>query len=49
MEEMRNDTVLKTQLNAIIKIMKNFNITVQEAMRILEIPESEHARYMAAL
>lgn len=49
MEEMRNETAFKTKVDVIVKIMKNFNITVQEALKILEIPESEHARYLAAI
>ena len=49
MEEMRNDTAFKTKVEVIVKIMKNFNITVQEALRILEIPEAEHPRYLAAI
>lgn len=53
MEEMRNETAertaLKTNVEAITKIMKGFNVTVQEALKVLEIPESEHARYIAAI
>ncbi len=49
MEEMRNDAMFKTKVEDIIKIMKNFNVSAQEAMKALEIPESEHARYIAAI
>ena len=49
MEEMRNETAFKTKVEAIIKIMKKFNVTVQEAMETLEIPESEYPRYIAAI
>ena len=49
MEEMRNDTVVKTNVATIIKMMKKLNFTVQEALSVLDIPESEHARYIAAI
>lgn len=53
MEEMRNETAertaFKTNVEAIGKIMKNFNVSVQEALKVLEIPESEYARYIAAI
>lgn len=53
MEEMRNETAEKTafatNVAAIGKMMKKFNITVQEALSVLEIPESEHASYIAAI
>ena len=49
MEEMRNDTLFKANVAAICKMMKNLNFTAQEALNVLEIPESEHARYIAAL
>lgn len=53
MEEMRNETAEKTafvtNVAAVIKMMKKFNITAQEALSVLEIPESEYARYIAAI
>jgi len=49
MEEMRNDTVFRTNVETICKMMKKLNFTVEEALNVLDIPESEHARYIAAL
>jgi len=53
MEEMRNETAEKTafatNVAAISKMMKKLNITIQEALSVLDIPESEHARYIAAI
>lgn len=49
MEEMLNDTAFRTNVEAVMKIMKKFNVTAQEALNVLEIPETEHARYIAAL
>lgn len=53
MEEMRNETAEKTafvtNVATISKMVKKLNFTVQEALNFLEIPESEHARYIAAI
>jgi len=53
MEEMRNETAertaFKTRLEALIQIMGAFKVTVEEALKVLQIPESEHARYIAAI
>ena len=49
MEEMRNDTIFKNNVETICKMMKKLNFTVEEALNVLDIPESEHARYIAAL
>lgn len=49
MEEMRNDTEFKTRVNDAIQIMKRFNVTVQEALKVLQVPDSEYARCMAAI
>lgn len=49
MEEMRNESVFKTQVKNLISIMDAFKITVQEALKVLQIPESEHERYIAAI
>lgn len=53
MEEMRKETAektaFKTRLEALTNIMEAFKITVQEALKVLQIPESEHERYIAAI
>lgn len=49
MEEMRKETVFKTNVAILIKIMKHFNISIHEAMNVLEIPVSEQERYIAAI
>ncbi len=53
MEEMRNETAeitaFKTRLEALIQIMGAFKVTVEEDLKVLQIPESEHARYSAAI
>lgn len=49
MEEMRNDATFRAKVDAAIKIMKKFNVTIQEALNVLDIPESEHERYIAAI
>lgn len=49
MEEMRNDTEFKTKVNAAIQIMKSFNVTAQEALKVLQVPEAEYPRYIAAI
>lgn len=46
---MRNETVFKTQVKNLISIMEDFKVTVQEALKVLQIPESEHERYIAAI
>lgn len=48
-EKLVNETVFKTNVEIIRKVMRYFDITVQEALKVLEIPESEHARYIAAI
>lgn len=52
-EEMRKETAEKTafntRLDVLIQIMKNLNVTIQEALKVLQIPESEHERYIAAI
>ena len=49
MEEMRNDTEFKTKVKDAIQIMKNFNVTAQEALKVLQVPETEYPRYMAVI
>ena len=49
MEEMLNDTAFVINVAAIRKMMKKLNITIQQALNVLDIPESEHARYIAAI
>lgn len=48
-EEMRNNTEFKTRVNDAIQIMKSLKITAQEALRVLQVPKSEYARYLAAI
>lgn len=49
MEEMRNDTEFKTKVKDAIQIMKSFNVTAQEALKVLQVPEAEYPRYMAVI
>ena len=49
MEEMRNNTEFKTNVKAAIRIMKSFKVTAQEALRVLQVPEAEYSRYLAAI
>ncbi|MBR3795150.1 MAG: hypothetical protein IKK34_03865 [Clostridia bacterium] len=49
MEEIRNDAAFKTRVEAIIGIMESFNVSVHDAMKALKIPESDYARYIAAI
>ena len=49
MEEMRNDTEFKTRLDDIRHMVEAFNLSVAEVLKAMRIPESEHARYIAAL
>lgn len=49
MEEMRNDTEFRAQLRAIKNVMESFHVTVYQALDALKIPESERARYLAAI
>ena len=49
MEEMRNNTEFKTRVNDAIQIMKSFKVTAQEALRVLQVPEAEYPRYLAAI
>lgn len=49
MEEMRNDTEFKTRLADIRNMVEAFNLTVTEVLVAMKIPESEHARYLAAI
>lgn len=49
MEEMRNDTEFKTRLNDIRNMIETFNLTVNEVMNAMKIPESERERYLAAI
>ncbi len=49
MEEMRNDTEFKTRLDVIRNLVETLNMTVDEVLKAMRIPESEHARYLAAL
>lgn len=53
MEEMRNQAAeqatFKTKVADAIQIMKNFNVTAQEALKVLQVPEAEYPRYMAAI
>ena len=53
MEEMRKETAERTafltKLEDLIQVMESFNVSVHEAMKVLKIPESEYARYIAAI
>lgn len=49
MEEMRNDTAFKTIVADLVKIMESFHVSVHEALKVLDIPESEHDRYIVAI
>ncbi len=49
MEEMRNDTEFKTRLDDIRNLIETLNMTVDEVLKAMRIPEAEHARYLAAL
>jgi len=49
MEEIRNDAAFMTRVEAIIGIMESFNVSVHDAMKALKIPESDYARYIAAI
>lgn len=49
MEEMRNDTEFKTRVNDIRNMVETFNLTIDEVLKAMKIPESEHARYIAAI
>lgn len=49
MEEMRNDTEFRTRLNDIRNMIETFNLTVNEVMNAMKIPESERERYLAAI
>ncbi len=49
MEEMRNDTEFKTRVNDIRNMIETFNLSIDEVLRAMKIPESEHARYIAAI
>lgn len=49
MEEMRNDTEFRTRLIDIQNMIETFNLTVNDVMNAMKIPESERERYLAAL
>lgn len=49
MEEMRNETEFRTRLNDIRNMIETFNLTVNEVMSAMKIPESERERYLAAI
>lgn len=53
MEEMRDQVAeqatFKTRLNDIRSMVENFNLTVNEVMNAMKIPESERERYLAAI
>ena len=49
MKEMRNDTEFRTRLNDIRNMIETFNLTVNEVMSAMKIPESERERYLAAI
>ena len=38
-----------TKLDDIANLMKNLSLTVDEALRVLEVPDNEHAGYRAKL
>lgn len=48
-EKLVNETVFKTNVEIIRKVVRYFHITVQEALNVLEIPESEHTRYISSV
>ena len=47
--KMLNDAVFKVNVDAAIQIMKYFNVTAQEALKVLQVPETEYPRYLAAI
>ena len=47
--KMLNDVVFKVNVDAAIQIMKYFNVTAQEALKVLQVPETEYPRYLAAI
>lgn len=49
MEEMRNDTEFKTRVSDIRNMVETFHLTIDEVLKAMKIPESEHARYIAAI
>ncbi|MBE6612829.1 MAG: hypothetical protein E7632_10090 [Ruminococcaceae bacterium] len=53
MEELRNESksegIFEGKLESVINLMKALKITVQDALKLLNIPEAEHARYIAAI
>ena len=53
MEELRNESksegIFKGKLESVVNLMETLKITVQDALKLLKIPESEHARYIAAI
>ena len=49
MEEALNEREFKTHVKVLIQLMKVLKITAQDALKMLNIPEAEHARYIAAI
>lgn len=53
MEEMRNkaaeQVTFRAKVDDAIQIMKSFKVTAQEALRVLQVPEAEYPRYLAAI
>lgn len=49
MDELRKETVFKTNVTILIRIMKHFDISIHEAMNVIAIPVSEQERYIAAI
>ena len=44
-----DDGMFKKELDNLRRLMKNLNITLKEAMNVLEIPENERSKYVSAL
>lgn len=49
MEDMCDETVFTTKVTIIHQIMNRLDMSVQETLDVLEIPESERPRYIAAI
>ncbi len=48
-DDMLRETVFITRVRNLMCIMKTLKLTAQEAMQVLEIPESESEQYLAAI
>ena len=39
----------KAKVDDAIQIMKSFKVTAQKVLRVLQVPEAEYPRYLAAI